>query len=482
MIKRLMMRTHGERKLWESKDDRKWGHDKFEEMNSQEKHYEDGGRSSQGRYRARSKNRDPDSAYSTGSRPKAFGKSNNQNHASKAVKGRGPRMYEPTMRKRSQAPPALNKLYGKPHERTSQANSSRVFIPETNADTVSVPASKPSLGSASPPFYPSGSSNKYITSTQKKDMQAGNISRKFHPSVTDENFSVLQSNSLQGKNVLDSLSMAKLYIDDSSMSASVKFSTNVQLGNTGQLSHYRVQGKGVAIPGKKAYQLAPHQNQVNPQPTQVNSVQRSPVQGRALSSVQATAQQLGQHPGIGSQASSPPKTAMPVSSYESGEVESSETNKSKGALVSKGKSSAQGAGRSSFLYGGAQIMGATGSPAFLPDKTSDRVFIPGMQVFFGMCFFLGWLEGGQHPGGLSVPLLAWHFLDMLPSRNLHGSGRLNLLVFNCIDCHSFPSAFPTGKITLTSNLAGNWKPSKRTVKQVSYAELVSDEFGQRQPK
>ncbi|XP_022723778.1 protein MLN51 homolog [Durio zibethinus] len=388
-------RTHGGRKLWESKDDRKWGHDKFEEMTLQEKHYEEGRRSSRGRNRARSKNRGPDHGYRRGSRSKAFGKNNNQNQAPKVVRGRGPRRYEPTMKNSSQAPaPTQNKPSGKPLERTSQANSSRVFTPATNADAASVPARKhvfaSSLSSASPPFYPSGSSNKDITLTQKKDVQAGTVGRNLRPSVTDENFSLPQSNSLRGKNVLDSLSMAKLYMDDSSTPASGKPLGNMQilpsgssLGKTSQPSQSRVQGRGVAIPGQKAYQPGPHQNQahkVSP-PTQVNAVQRNPVQGRGQSSLQATAQQFDEHPGIGSQASSPPKTAMSVHSYESGEAESSETSKSKSALVSKGKSSVQGGGRGSFLYGGAQIIGATGSmaighgdqnfPAFLPCKAFD---------------------------------------------------------------------------------------------------------------
>lgn len=37
----LSRRTHGGRKLWESKDERKWGHDKFEEITLQERHYEE---------------------------------------------------------------------------------------------------------------------------------------------------------------------------------------------------------------------------------------------------------------------------------------------------------------------------------------------------------------------------------------------------------------------------------------------------------
>ncbi|KAE8700639.1 CASC3/Barentsz eIF4AIII binding, putative isoform 3 [Hibiscus syriacus] len=484
-------RTHGGRKLWESKYDRKWGHDKFEEMNLQEKHYEGGGRSSRGRYRTRSKNRDPDGGYPRGSRSKASGKSNNQNHASKAVRGRGPRRYEPNMRNSSQAPPTQNKLSGKPHERTSQSNSSRAFIPETNADTASVPARKhiveSSLSSASPPFYPLGSSNKDITLTRKKDMQAGSISRKLHPSVTDENISVPQPNSLQGKNVLDSLSMAKLYTDDSSMSAYVKPLTNVQLGNTGQPSHSRVQGRGLAIPGQKAYQPAPHQNQVNKfsPPTQVNSVQRSSVQGRTLSSVQAGAQQLGQHPSIvGSQASSPPKKATSGGSYESGEVESSETSKSKDALVSKGKGSAQGAGRGSFLYGGAQIMGASGSIAVNQGDQNFPAFLPVMQF------------GGQHPSGLGVPSVGMAFPGYVAQPQLgRGNSEMTWLpvltgaagALGATYCPPYIAvdgsyhARPSGQISSTgssseenvSNKTNNeWKPSQQT-------KPASDEFGQR---
>ncbi|KAE8688582.1 CASC3/Barentsz eIF4AIII binding, putative isoform 3 [Hibiscus syriacus] len=386
----------------------------------------------------------------------------------------------------------LLRLSGIPHERTSQANSSRAFIPETNADTASVPARKhiveSSLSSASPPFYPSESSNKDITLTQKKDMQAGSTSRKLHPSVTNENISVSQSNSLQGKNVLDSLSMAKLNIDDSSMSAYVKPLTNVQLGNTGQPSHSRVQGIGVAIPGQKAYQPAPHQNQVNKfsPPTQVNSVQRSSVQGRTLSSVQAAAQQLGQHPGIvGSQASSPPKKAMSGGSYESGEVESSEASKSKDALVSKGKGSAQGAGRGSFLYGGAQIMGATGSIAVNQGDQNFPAFLPVMQF------------GGQRPGGLGVPAVGMTFPGYVAQPQLgRGNSEMTWLpvltgaagALGATYCPPYIAvdgsyhARPSGQISLTgsssrenvSNKTNNeWKPSQQT-------KLASDEFGQRQ--
>ncbi|KAH1114144.1 hypothetical protein J1N35_007522 [Gossypium stocksii] len=484
-------RTRGGRNLWESKDDRKWGHDKFEEMTLQEKHYEEG-RSSRGRYRAQSKNRGPDRGYRRGSGSKAFGKNNNQNMARKVVRGRGPRRYERNMKISSQAPPIQGRLSGKPLEKTSQANSGRASTLATNADTVSDPNPKhifaSSLSSASPPFYPSGSSNKDTALTQKKDVNAESVSRNFCPSVTDENFSASQSNSLRGKNVLDSLSMAKLYIDDPSISA--KPLTNVQmvpsgssLGNTSQPTQSRVQGRGVAIPGLKAYQPAPHQNQVNrvSPPTQIIPVRRNAVQGSAQYSMQGAAQQLGQHTGM-PQASSPPKTAMSINSYESGEVESSETSK---PLVSKGKSSVQGAGRGSFLYSGAQVMGPTGTMAVGHGDKNFPAFLPVMQF------------GGQHPGGLSVPAVGMAFPGYVAQPQLGlGNSEMTWLPVLTSAAGALGATYCSPYITVdgayhartsgqtsstgssskeeNSNKPNNeWKPSQRP-------EAVSDEFGQRQ--
>ncbi|KAE8662971.1 CASC3/Barentsz eIF4AIII binding, putative isoform 7 [Hibiscus syriacus] len=520
----------GGRNLWESKNDRKWGHDKFEEMTLQEKQYKEG-RASRGRYRVRSKNRVPSHGYPRESRPRAFGKSYNQNQAPKAVRGRGSRRYEPSMKNSSQAPPVLNKLSGKTVEKISQANSSRGFTPATNANTVSNPAKKhifaSSLSSASPPFYPSGSSKKNI-SFQKKDVQAGSVSKDLHQSVTNKIFSVFQSNSLQGKNAHDSLSMAKLYIDDSTTSASVKPLTNVQmlpsgssLDNSSQPSQSRVQDRDIDIP--------PQHNQVNraSPPAQVNAVQRIPVQGRGYFSVQAAAQQLGQHPGIGSRASSPPETSMSVSSYESGEVESSDTSKPDSALASKGKNSLLGAGRGSYLYGGAQIIGTTGNMSISHGDQNFPAFLPVMQF------------GDQHSSGLSVPAVGMAFPGYVaqPQLGMRNSEMTWLPVLTgaagalgttyCPPYFAFDGAYNTrssgqtsttgssgvgmGISTLfgmsfcyqscskenTSNKPNNeWKPSPKPGKGISdhkpvpfhmhwllnksYAELASDELGQQQ--
>lgn len=250
-----------------------------------------------------------------------------------------------------------------------------------------------SLNSASPPFYPSGSSSKDVTRTQKRDVQAGSTNRNVRQSVLDESFSVPQTNALvRGKNIAESVSMDKLYIDDSSNSAAGKTMNNLQmqpsglsLVNTNQPSQSRAQGRAV-LQGQMRYQPAPPHNQVAraSSSTPLHAVQRSPAQNRAQPAVQNSTQQLGQRPGSGSRTSSPPKTALSISSVEPGEVESPlDTSKSKTALIGKGKGIVQGSGRGSQMHGGAQVIAATGSmgvnhgdqnfpgaPTFLPGDFS----------------------------------------------------------------------------------------------------------------
>lgn len=248
-----------------------------------------------------------------------------------------------------------------------------------------------SLNSASPPFYPSGSSSKEVTLTQKRDVQTGNTNRNVRTSVIDESFSVPQTNALlRGKNIADSSSREKLYIDDSVKSAAGKTLKNIQmptgssLVNTTQSSQSRAQGR-VVIPGQMSYQPAPSHNQATrASSTQLHAAQRIPGQNRAQpAAVQTSAQPLGQRPGSASQTSSPTKTALSINSLEPGEVESPlELSKSKTALIGKGKGIAQGSGRGSHMYGAAQVIGATGSmgvshgenfpgtPAFLPGNFS----------------------------------------------------------------------------------------------------------------
>ncbi|KAF3450787.1 hypothetical protein FNV43_RR06876 [Rhamnella rubrinervis] len=407
-------RTHGGRKLWESKDDRKWGHDKFEELTLQERHYEEERRSSKGHYRGRGRNRGIDRGYGRGNRSKAFNNSNNHGQVPKGVRGKGPRKYEPAMKNNGQTLTTQNKLSGKHLEKPSHTNSGRAFTPISNLESDPVPTRTnvfaSSLNSASPPFYPSGSSSKEVTLPQKKDVQAGNTNRNVRSSVIDESFSVPQTNALlRGKNIAGSSGMEKLYIDDSVNSAAGKTLKNIQmptgssLVNATQSSQSRAQGR-VVLPGQMSYQPAPPHNQATRASSsmQLHAAQRIPGQNRAQpAAVQTSAQQLGQRPGSASQTSSPPKTALSINSLEPGEVESPlESSKSKTALVGKGKGIAQGSGRGSHMYGGAQVIGATGSMGV---TQGDQNF-PGTPAFLPVMQF-----GGQHPGGIGVPAVGMAF-------------------------------------------------------------------------
>ncbi|THG12611.1 hypothetical protein TEA_000973 [Camellia sinensis var. sinensis] len=402
----LYGRTLGGRKLWESKDNRKWGHDKFEEMTLQDRRYEEGTRNSRGNYRARGKNRGIDRGYTRGNKSKAYN-NNNQNNGPKSVRGRGPRRYEPL--KNIEAPPMQYKhRSGKSIEKTSHHTSGRAPTATSNADSDTVSSRKQafgsSLSSASPPFYPSGS-NKEITLTQKRDAQAGTINRNPRSAVVDENFSMSQSNSMmRGKNVVE-----KLHINDSISANTGKPSTSLPLPpsgsfvvNTTQPLQPRVQGRGLASV-QMTFQPGALHNQVSraSPPTQHHTIQRNPAQSRVQPSLQASVQQSGQRPGSGSQTSSPPKAALSINSFESGELESPpESSKSKTALVGKGKGGVQGSGMSSFLYGGAQVMGTSGS---MGSGHGDQNF-GATPAFLPVMPF-----GGQHPGGMGVPAVGMAF-------------------------------------------------------------------------
>lgn len=305
------------------------------------------------------------------------------------MRGRGPRKYEPVYKNGSQTSQPQNKQPRKPPEKTSYGNSGRVPPPASNTESDQVQPTKKhsSLSSASPPFYPSGSSNKDIPLTQKRDVQAGSTSRSVHTPFVDETFSMQQGNALsRGKNVADSVGIDKLSIDDSVNATTGNILNNIQASliasspvNATQSTQSRVQGRGAAVPGQMTYQASGSHNvgnRISPS-TQLHTTQRNPSQGRGQTSNQAPGQQGGLRSGSGSQASSPPKSSISVNSNDPGEAETnSELSKSRNALVGKGKAGNQGSGRGSFLYGGAQVMGAAGNmgvghgdqnfPAFLP--------------------------------------------------------------------------------------------------------------------
>ncbi|KAL4559968.1 hypothetical protein LXL04_032115 [Taraxacum kok-saghyz] len=275
-------RTPDSRKLWETRDDKRWGHDKFEEMSMQERNYKEGRRMSRGRNhnhnQARDRNKGENHEYS-------------QRNTPKAPRGRGPKMYQSASKNNTERGP-LKSLDKASHANTSTSESSEF------------PSTKNGLNYASPPFYPSGSSNK-------------EIKRETYP--------VNQSNNKTGKNVSDTLRMDKLYIDNNS----VKNTTQQQPFHT----RNKGRGQGQSPMGRMMYQPVPPHQQSNraPLPDQVQST--------------------------------PGQLSSPTNLVES----TMESTNSKMELVGKGKGDILKNGMSLFPYGGNYgDQNFTGNPTFLP--------------------------------------------------------------------------------------------------------------------
>ena len=231
-----------------------------------------------------------------------------------------------------------------------------------------------SLNSASPPFYPSGSSKQDISVTQKRDAQIGNTNKTVSSSMQMENnfLSSQSSSMLRGKSVVDSVSHDRLYIDESLRTVAGKALSNAQVRSSGspltpatttQSSQSRVQGRSVSVSAQPSYQPSASLSQVPRVAAQIQPqvIQQKP-QTQFQPALRVSTQQVGQQrPVSGNQVSSPPHV-LSTNISEVGETDSPPgSSKSKTQLIAKGKSGSQGAGRGTFLYGGAQVIGASGA-------------------------------------------------------------------------------------------------------------------------
>ncbi|CAH2068013.1 unnamed protein product [Thlaspi arvense] len=339
-------RMRGGRRLWQSRDERKWGHDKYEELNTQEKQYDR--RTSRGRVRGRGQDR----GYSRGTNSKAFTSNGHQNQFPKAAtRGRGPRRYEVALKNGNQAPSVQTKQSQHSFGKVSHADSGRPPTETASIETEAIQAKKDvvasSLNSASPPFYPSGSSSNLA----QNDLQAG---------------------------------MGRLHINENLTPPGKKFGNTKSSSawvRTTQPSQTANQGRGAPAPGKVGDTVS-------------SSMQiRGMPKGTDQSCNQPPGQAFDQHSAVISLLpSSPPKTGSSKSQYLSSEIESATET---GALVAKGKGSLQPSGRGSFMYGGTQFMGPGGSMAAGHGNPNFPAFLPVMQF------------GGQHGGvptfGMALP-------------------------------------------------------------------------------
>lgn len=218
------------------------------------------------------------------------------------------------------------------------------------------------LNSASPPFYPSASSNKEISLTQKRDGPAAPLHRNLQSSVTDERFSMSASNTMREKNLSD-VGMNKLSIDNSGPGKS---------WGSSQYPRSRVQGRVQTPMENMAYQSTP-QNQVNrvSNSSQHRNGQQAPTQTRQ-GPFQASGHQLRQR----IQAPLSPDSALTTNSIEFRETSSPrESSTLNTALIGKVKN-VEGNGRGSFSGGQGSSHGDvnfSGMPTFLPGSTAVEI-------------------------------------------------------------------------------------------------------------
>ncbi|PWA84771.1 hypothetical protein CTI12_AA156190 [Artemisia annua] len=439
------------RRLWETRDERKWGHDKFEEMSMHERPYNEGRRGPRGRNRGRGRSRGDNREYLHENRTKALD-NNYQNGAPKSMRGRGPRRYRPVTKNNVEAP-ANNRRPSKSLEKASHASAERASAAASTSEFNQVSSRRntvaSSLNSASPPFYPSASSNQEINSTQKGSTQTGHVSR---------------SNNMRESSVSDTLGMEKLYIDHSGSSYQARNKGRGQTGPT--------------LSGQKVYQPVVSHNQANrvPSQNQPHAFQQTP-------SFHPAGQQLRSRSASGSQASFTPKVSGPIHSLESTELESYD---SKMPLVGKGKGGNQNNGNSPFSYtgnvgGNHGDQNFPGAPTFLPVMQFAGQQHRGGIPAVGMAF-PGYV--GQ-PDGMGNSEMTWLPVLAGAARGLGATGAMGAAYPPYITMDGSYHAQTSGQ---ASSLApalskdGDTNDPGNKLKPFQRSELASDELGQRHNK
>ncbi|KAL0910142.1 hypothetical protein M5K25_021085 [Dendrobium thyrsiflorum] len=492
-------RMPGGRRLWESKDDQAWVHDRFEELNLQDRRHEER-RMPRGRFRVRSSGRGRGAGrYGRGNRMRAYyDEKSNQNRASKSVRGRGPIRYEP-LSNSSEVSPNQPKQHRKTQEPTSNNTAAKKFSQSSDAPPESIAPRKQafasSLSSASPPFYPSGSSNQDMAAIQKHDVQTGSNNKPLSSTAQMENFiSITQPTSLfRGKTIIDSVCFDRLHVDDSVPQASGKALVHTQvqasrssltLSNANKSPPYKVQGKNSTTISIPNYPTSFNQVARIPSQNQPTVIHQKPVQSQGQPSLRISTQHLV----IGNQVPSSPQASVGISSDVEEAESLADMSKSNSTLVGKGKIVNQGAERGSFLYGGAQVIGPTGAvglPHGDPNFAGTPALLPVMQF------------GGQHPGGIRVPAVGMALPGYVAQPGFGNSEMTWVPVLagaagalGASYCSPYIAldgtyyARPSGQAsTSISSIkeTGGAKPAN-ALKPPQKNEFVNDEFGQRQNK
>ncbi|CAO2203904.1 unnamed protein product [Urochloa humidicola] len=399
-------RMFGGRKLWDAKDDQAWVHDRFEEMNLQDDRYEDQ-RMSRGRFRGRGgrgKARGGGRGFPRGGKNRNYQEDGNtQNQPPKVVRGRGPRRYEAVARNSREVVGSQRKQAARFREPTPNTAAARDSGQVSHTQPEVAPPKKnvinSSLNSASPPFYPSGASNQdFPVAAQRRDIQTGGSNKVFPSSMKMDDNSKLQSGPMgKGRTSMDYGGRDRFHADGpvrsspgraSTASLNSGFTSSVNPGqspivrasggssNTGISSNNQPTSSFHQIP-RISTQMQSHTPVMHPKSGQVPN-----------QSAVRTPQPLNHRSN-----NSSPVQHQPVKSTESGENGSYPGQNNSKATSAVVKANNQETGMGSFMYGGAQVIGAAGL------SQGDQNF-PGTPALLPVMQF-----GGQHPGGPGVPTI-----------------------------------------------------------------------------
>ncbi|AEE29299.1 CASC3/Barentsz eIF4AIII binding protein [Arabidopsis thaliana] len=352
-------RMRGGRRQWGSGEERKWGHDKFEEMNTGEKHSDQ--RMSRGRFRGHGRGRGQGRGYARGSSSNTLTSSGQQIYVPKAVsRGRGPRKSDTPLRNENQAHSEQSKQLRNSNgsqnsrEKMPHLDSRRSPTAPAKTENQGAHAKKnvavSSLSSASPPFYPSAPSSNVVHGIQ--------------------------------------VSMERLHTNESVTPSGKKY-RNTKSGYspvwTAKTLQSTSQGRGAPAAGNTFYPQSHSQGDRFSSPMQLNGDSKGTGQ-------RPSGQGFDQHSAVvRSLSSSPQKTSLSRNRYPPDEIESSSET---AALIAKGKGTLRPGGSSSFMYSGSQMMGRPESLTSA-DNSNFPTFLPVMQF------------GGQHGGvptfGMAYP-------------------------------------------------------------------------------
>nr|CAB3477504.1 unnamed protein product [Digitaria exilis] len=403
-------RMFGGRKLWDAKDDQAWVHDRFEEMNFQDDRYEDQ-RMSRGRFRGRggrSKTRGGGRGFPRGGKNRSYHEEGNtQNRPPKVVRGRGPRRYEAVARNSREVVGSQRKQAARFREPAPNSAAPRDSGPVSHIQAEAAPPKKnvisSSLNSASPPFYPSGASNQdFPVAAQRRDIQTGGSNKALPSSMKMDDNSKLQSGPMvRGRTAMDYGGRDRFHADGPVRSSPGRGAPTASLNsgftpssvNPGQSPILRASGGnsniGISSNNQPTSSL-PQMPRISTQ-MQGHVPVMHPKSGQLPNQSAARIPPQPLNPRTSN--SSPTAQHQPVKSTESGDNGSYPSQNNPKAPSAVVKANNQETGMGSFMYGGAQVIGAAGL------SQGDQNF-PGTPALLPVMQF-----GGQHPGGPGVPTI-----------------------------------------------------------------------------